>query len=194
VAGLGPQDLLERRFLGVRLEHVLGDQELHGLRARGLRELRWRGRGGGSAGLDDRRRFGGERLERTDRQRLVARGLGLAKERPQRLPAGRPLRVEVGQDPLHLGVVRVQLEHQLARGDGAGEEPVLREPARRGEVGVDRPWLVAGPGVGVAQPQVRLAVAGRAGAVRRVERGGAGEVSCGHGGSGVGFEPGRIHR
>jgi hypothetical protein len=95
------------------------------------------GAGGGRAGLDDGRRLGGERLERTDRQRLIARGLGLAEERPQRLSAGGPLRVEVGQDPLHLGVLRVQLEHQLARGDGAREKPVLGEAARRGEIGVD---------------------------------------------------------
>src|SRR4029453_15182519 len=65
LAGLGPQDLLERRFLQIRLQHVLRDQELSGLRVRRLRERRRRSRGGGRAGLDDGPRLGGERRERS---------------------------------------------------------------------------------------------------------------------------------
>ena len=161
--------------------------------ARGV-TIGWRRSRLGSDGLGDGGGLAGEGLERAHRQRLVARRPTLSEQRPQGLSAGCALGVEVGQDALHLGVVRVQLEDPLARGDGPGEEAVLGEAARGREVGIDGAGLVAGAGIGVTEPEMRLAIAGRAGAVRGVQRGGTREVSCRQGGSGVGFEPGRIDR
>jgi hypothetical protein len=72
-------------------------------------------------------RASGERLERAHRNARRA-ATPLSEQRAQRLSAGGALGVEVRQDALHLGVVLVQLQDELAGGDGAGEEAVLANP------------------------------------------------------------------